>query len=297
MPLNNKSAHTGESSLPKRLLGKTGLKVSIIGMGGIVVMNESPAHCRQVIAEAIDKGVNYFDVAPSYGDAELKLGPALKPFRKGVHLACKTGQRSYSGAAAELKQSLKRLETDYLDVYQLHGLVDVEKDVKAALGSDGAIKAFVEAKKAGVIRNIGFSAHSPLVAITAMKEFEFDTIMFPVNFCIHFNSGLKTEVLALAKKLNMGIIGIKAVAKQKRQEKTNALSYPKCWYEPFDDPQIVELALYWTLSQDISLTIPAGEESLFRLSLKLAPHCKKLTEPQIKQLKAISSVVEPIFSV
>jgi predicted aldo/keto reductase-like oxidoreductase len=295
LPLINNTANTGKSSLPQRPLGKTGLKVSIIGMGGIVVMNAEPSHAGKVAAEAIDKGVNYFDVAPSYGDAELILGPALKPFRKDVYLACKTGQRSRSGAASELKQSLKHLETDHLDVYQLHGLVDVEKDVKTALGKDGAIKTFVEAKKAGVVRNIGFSAHSPAAAITAMKEFEFDTIMFPVNFCTHFNSGLETEVLALAKKQNMGIIGIKAIAKQKRRKSDIGVSYPKCWYEPFDDYQIVEPALSWALEQDISLTIPPGEESLFRLCLELAPHCRKLTESQLKNLEAISSAVEPIF--
>lgn len=295
MPINDKPAHTPESSLPRRLLGKTGLKVSIIGMGGIVVMNAEPSHAGKVVAEAIDKGVNYFDVAPSYGDAELKLGPALRPFRKDVYLACKTGQRSCSGAAGELKQSLKHLETNYFDVYQLHGLVDVEKDVKAALGKDGAIKAFVEAKKNGLIRNIGFSAHTPAAAITAMNEFEFDTIMFPVNFVVHFNSGLETEVLSLAGRQNLGIISIKAIAKQKRQQSTVGVSYPKCWYEPFDEPGTVELALSWAFSQNISLTIPPGEESLFRLCLKLAPHCKKLTESQLEYLKTITSAVEPIF--
>lgn len=296
MPINgSESVHTGKSSLPRRLLGKTGLKVSIIGMGGIVVMNEEPDHTRQVVAEVIDKGVNYFDVAPSYGDAEFKLGPALKPFRKDVYLACKTGQRSYSGAAGELKQSLRHLETGYFDVYQLHGLVDVEKDVKAALGKDGAIKALVEAKKNGLIRNIGFSAHTPAAAITAMKEFEFDTIMFPVNFSIHFNSGLETEVLSLAGRQNLGIIGIKALAKQKRQEGTAKVSYSKCWYEPFDDADTVELALNWAFSQNISLAIPPGEESLFRLCLNLAPHCRNLTKAQLERLAAISSMAEPIF--
>jgi aryl-alcohol dehydrogenase-like predicted oxidoreductase len=295
LPINNKSTHISQNSLPKRPLGRTGFKVSIIGFGGIVVMNEDSVHAGKVVAEAIDKGVNYFDVAPSYGDAELKLGPALKPFRKNVHLACKTGQRSFSGAADELKQSLKRLETDYFDVYQLHGLDDIEKDVKAALGKDGAIKAFVEAKKNGLIRNIGFSCHSPAAAITAMNEFEFDTIMFPVNFCTHFNSGMETEVIALAKKRNMGIIGIKAIAKQKRDVKSAEVHYPKCWYEPLDDPDAVELALNWAISQDISLTIPPGEESLFKLCLKSALYRRKLTESQMEQLKTISYNAEPVF--
>jgi len=297
MTIKNISEDCRQNPLPKRLLGKTGFNVSIIGMGGIVVMDQEHDNARQIVLQAIEKGVNYFDVAPSYGDAELKLGPALKPFRKDVYLACKTGQRTYDIASAELKQSLRHLETDYFDVYQLHGLVDVERDVKVALGKDGAIRAFVEAKRNGIIRNIGFSAHTPAAAITAMNEFEFDTIMFPVNFSAHFNSNFETEVLALAARQNLGIIGIKAAARRKRQEKAAKVSYPKCWYEPFDDPEIVELALSWVLSQSISLIIPPGEESLFRLCLKFAPHCGKLTVVQLKRLETIASADEPVFTV
>ncbi|MHB0946771.1 MAG: aldo/keto reductase [Sedimentisphaerales bacterium] len=297
MAAKNTSEDGRQNALPKRPLGKTGFNVSIIGMGGIVVMNETNDHAGQVVSDAVEKGVNYFDVAPSYGDAELKLGPALKPFRKDVYLACKTGNRTYSGAMEELEKSLKNLQTDYFDVYQLHGLIDVEKDVKATLAKDGAIRAFVEAKKNGIIRNIGFSAHTPAAAITAMTEFEFDTVMFPVGFSTHFDGNFEGEVLALAARQNLGIIGIKAAARRKRQENAVKMPHQKCWYEPFYDPEIVELALNWALSQNISLTIPPCEENLFRLFLKFAPNCRKLTEAQLKRLETIASADEPIFTV
>jgi aryl-alcohol dehydrogenase-like predicted oxidoreductase len=292
----NTANNSSQKPLPKRPLGKTSLNVSIIGMGGIVIRDTEPDYACRIVADAIEKGVNYFDVAPLYGDAEFKLGPALKPFRKDVYIACKTGQRSYAGAAAELKESLRRLETDHFDVYQFHGLDDIEKDVKAALGKDGAIKAFVEAKKAGVIRNIGLSVHRPSAAIMAMNEFDFDTIMFPVNFRTHFNCNLESEVLASAKKRNMGVIGIKAIAGHKCSQGTMSASHPKCWYEPIDDAAIAELALNWALQQDISVTLPPGDENLFKLCLKLAPSCKKLTESQIEQLKKIASEAEAIFT-
>ena len=105
-------------------------------------------HANRIVAEAVEKGVNYFDVAPSYGDAEIKLGPALEPYRKDVFLACKTTQRTKEGAAAELKESLKRLRTDHLDLYQLHALSDVQKDVDAAFGPgrrDGGLPRSEEA--------------------------------------------------------------------------------------------------------------------------------------------------------
>jgi aryl-alcohol dehydrogenase-like predicted oxidoreductase len=206
-----------QQKIPKRLLGKTGRKLSIIGFGGIVVANVTSLRAAGIVAEAVDKGINYFDVAPSYGDAELKLGPALKPFRSKCFLACKTGKRDKAGAKQELDNSLKNLKTDHLDLYQLHALIDIEKDVKAALAKDGAIQTFLEAKKQGIIDLIGFSAHSPQAALTAMREFDFDTILYPINFCCHFQGSFDQEVLAEAKKRNMGILALKAMAKQKWQ--------------------------------------------------------------------------------
>jgi aryl-alcohol dehydrogenase-like predicted oxidoreductase len=145
-----------KTTFPKRSLGKTGQELSIIGFGGIVVMNTEPEHAKKIVAEYVEKGINYFDVAPSYGDAELKLGPAIKPYRDRIFLACKTGKRDRAGAKDELDNSLKRLETDHIDLYQLHAITDVEKDVKAALSKEGAIQTFIEARKAGIIKYIGF---------------------------------------------------------------------------------------------------------------------------------------------
>ena len=120
---------SGKPSMPKMLLGKTGVRLSVIGLGGIVVMNETPEKAEKLVHESIEAGINYFDVAPSYGDAELKLGHALKPWRSNIFLACKTIQRDKNGACEELQRSLQRLQTDCIDLYQLHGLT-TEKDVK-----------------------------------------------------------------------------------------------------------------------------------------------------------------------
>ncbi len=137
------------AKLPQRAYGDTGQRLSIIGFGGIVVSGVEQEHANRVVAEAVEKGVNYFDVAPSYGDAEIKLGPALEPYRKNVFLACKTEHRTKEATAAELQESLKRLRTDYLDLYQLHAISDVRKDVDAVFAKGGAMEVFLEAKKAG----------------------------------------------------------------------------------------------------------------------------------------------------
>ena len=109
--------------MDKRAYGKTGEKLSIVGFGGIVVMNEKPSSASRIVAQAVERGINYFDVAPSYGNSEKILGPALEPYRNSVFLACKTGKRTKNEAATELHRSLKRLRTDHFDLYQLHGEV------------------------------------------------------------------------------------------------------------------------------------------------------------------------------
>ena len=169
------------NKLEKRSLGKTGEKLSILGFGGIVVMDSTPEQASERVKEAINCGVNYFDVAPSYGNAELMLGQALSPFRKDVFLACKTTERNKEGSRKELEQSLRNLQTDHFDLYQLHAVTSLQ-DVDTIFSSGGAMETFLEAREEGKIRFLGFSAHSVEAALELMNRFSFDTILFPVNF-------------------------------------------------------------------------------------------------------------------
>jgi len=281
--------------LPRRRLGRTGRDISIIGMGGIVVKDLEPAHAERIVRDAVARGVNYFDVAPTYGDAELKLGPALVPYRKNVFLACKTTQRKRAEAEAELRHSLERLGTDHLDLYQLHALNDVEKDVKVALGKGGALEAFLAAREKGLIRHIGFSAHTPEAALAALREFDFDTIMFPINFCLHFRKKYEVAVLEEARNRGLGIIALKALARQKWQDREQRKSYPRCWYEPVTDREFGALALSWTLAQGITAALPPGDERLFRLALEVAGGCRPPDETGLARLQAGADGLEPIF--
>ncbi|VGO11800.1 General stress protein 69 [Pontiella desulfatans] len=277
------------------LLGKTGLNVMPIGFGGIVVMDSEPKQASRAVADAIEFGINYFDVAPSYGNAEEKLGPALEPFRKDIHLACKTHRRDAKGARETLDQSLEHLKTDYFDVFQLHAITDVEEDVKAAFAKGGAMETILEARKAGIIKHVGFSAHSEAAALAALNEYDFDTVMLPVSFVLHYQKQFESKVLKEAKKRNCGIIALKTLSSNKRPEGQAPLKYKKCWYEPIDDPGLAELAMCWTLSQGVSLAVSPGEEVLLRMMMDLYPKLHKLTESEMETLKAYAAPQVPIF--
>ena len=116
VPSTFSEAASPTQPIARRALGKTGEHLSIIGFGGIVVMNEDAAHSKNIVAEAVDRGVNYFDVAPSYGDAQERLGPALAPYRKDCFLACKTEGRMKDDSRKQLEESLRLLKTDHVDL-------------------------------------------------------------------------------------------------------------------------------------------------------------------------------------
>ncbi len=280
--------------IPKRPLGRTGEKLSIIALGGIVVSKVEQAVADQYVREAIDQGINYYDVAPTYGDAQDRLGPALKPFRKNVFLACKTTQRGRQGAEAELAQSLQTLQTDHFDLYQLHGLTKTE-DVEQAFGPDGAMEVFLKAKKEGKTRFLGFSAHSEEAALLAMDKFDFDTILFPVNFACMLKAGFGPRVIARAKEKKMGILALKILARQKWPEASMRQEYPKCWYQPITDPEEGDLSFKFTLSQPVTAAVPPGDPRVFKRALELAHQFAPITPEEEAKLRTIASGLNPIF--
>ena len=294
--LQRSSSSTNLARLPQRDYGMTGVKLSIIGFGGIVVKDAQQQHANHVVAEAIEKGVNYFDVAPTYGNAELKLGPALEPYRKKVFLACKTTQRKRAGAAAELKESLKRLRTDYFDLYQLHAITDLEKDVDTVFAKGGAMEVFIEAKKQGQIRHLGFSAHSEEAALAAMERFDFDSILFPINFATFYKGNFGRKVIAAAKSKGVARLALKSLARQRwPKDDPSRKEYSKCWYQPLTEREEARLGLCFTLSQSVTAAIPPGEESLFRMAVDLAMALKPISKDDLEKVKQMAKSLNPVF--
>ncbi|TAL81281.1 MAG: aldo/keto reductase [Bacteroidetes bacterium] len=280
--------------IEKRSLGRTGEMLSMIGFGGIVVKDTTPEEASRLVKLAIDSGINYFDVAPSYGDAEIKLGPALEPYRRNVFLACKTGERTKVKARAELEQSLKNLRTDHLDLYQFHAVTTIS-DVDIILGPGGAMETFLEARKEGKIRFIGFSAHSVEAAMALMDRFDFDTILFPVNFTIWNAGNFGPQVLARAQEKKMGILALKSMAKGPWPDGADRSKYTKCWYEPLTSQEDIRMGLRFTLSHPVTAAIPPGEVELFKMALNVSGSLTPLNDDEVKLIKERAMKGKPLF--
>lgn len=280
--------------IEKRSLGKTGEMLSKIGFGGIIVKGATPREASELVKMAIDAGINYFDVAPTYGDAEIKLGPALEPYRKDVFLACKTRHRTKSESRIEMEQSLKNMRTDHFDLYQFHAVTTL-KDVETILGPGGALENSLEARKEGKIRFIGFSAHSVEAAMAMMDGFDFDTILFPVNFTTWNAGNFGPQVLARAQEKKMGILALKAMAKGPWQQGADRSKYPKCWYEPLTSAEDIRMGLRFTLSHPVTAAVTPGEAELFKIALSVSDKLNPLKKSEIKLIKERGAAGNPLF--
>ena len=270
--------------------------LSIIGFGGILCLGKSGREASDLVGEVVDRGVNYFDVAPSYGagEAEQKLGPALEPYRSKSFLACKTMSRDAQGSRSELELSLRRMRTDHFDLYQFHA-VSTMNDVEEIFAPQGALETFVQAREKGEIRYIGFSAHSEEAGLAMLDRFSFDSILFPANVVCERNGKFGPRVMEKAKQQGVTRLALKAMAYSPWPSRGDH-PFPKCWYRPIDDPPLARLALRFTLGEDVTSAIPPGEEKLFRIALDEASRYAPLTDDERNTLIERTIGVAPLFT-
>lgn len=192
-----------------RVLGKTGLRVSAIGFGGIPIQRVSEQEAVQIVERALDLGINFFDTARGYTDSETKLGSVLKRRREKAIIATKSMARTKEAMSADIKKSLAELGVDYIDLYQLHNVKD-ENALNQALAPDGALAALQEAKREGLIRHIGITGHVKDFLVKALKTSDLlETVQFPFNAVEEAES---RELLDVAQKVNAGVIAMKPLA-------------------------------------------------------------------------------------
>jgi len=285
----------GAGDMPLRPYGRDGVKLSIIGFPGLVLRNMEQEKANRLVAESVERGVNYFDVAPAYGDAEVKLGPALEAHRKNVFLACKTMHRDRDGAEADFKRSLERLRTDHFDLYQLHCLKEVAKDVDAAFAKGGVMEFIAEQRKAGRIRYVGFSAHTEEAALAALERFRFDSTLFPVNFGSWMKMKFGPRVVRKAAERGTAVLAMKGLCRNRWTQGDPLRKQFRMWYRPVHDRAEATLALRFTLSQPVVAAVPPANATVHRLALDLVPTVRPITQAETAELRALAETLDPLF--
>ena len=192
-----------------------------------------------------------------------------------------------------MENSLQKLQTDHFDLYQLHELT-TDEEVQTVFGKNGALETLVKAKRDGKIKHIGFSAHSVKAALFALKNFDFDSILFPINFACWNAGDFGPQVYAEAEKQGIGILALKAMALTTFGEKED-LIFKNCWYKPIDDERIMKQALRYTLSKKVTSAIPPGEYTLFLKALEFMQDFDLIEEEETKELLALAKNTKPVF--
>jgi len=281
------------NAMPTRSFGKTGYKVGILSLGGqaTLEMKGTEEESEKIINRAIDLGVNYIDTAASYGGgiSQLNIGKVMKMRRHEVWLSSKTHDRTYAGSMRLLEESLRNLQTDHLDTWQLHN-VQTKDQLNQIFAGDGAIKAMEKAKAEGMVRNIGITGHfEPLVLLEAIKRYPFDSILMAINAAdIHYLS-FKNYLLPEAQKRGIAIIGMKVATRgrmlsswtppplEEQQERLRT---------PLRGTITIKEALSYNMSLPVSTTI-IGIDNVSQIEedVKIASEFSPLCEAEMKEIE------------
>jgi len=266
-------------------------------LGSYAFSQASQTEADAVMERVIAAGVNHIDVAPTYGQAEERLGPWLARERDRFFLGCKTQERTKAGAAAELRRSLDRLQVGYFDLYQIHGITRVEQLDEVTMAG-GALEAIVEAREAGLIRFIGITGHgvnAPATFIEALRRFDFDSILFPMNFILYANASFRQkaeELLRQCRAKDAGTMIIKSIVRGPWGDQPKTYN---TWYEPFTDPEHIQQAVNFVLSQDVTGLCTAGDPDLLPLVLQACENFSPLSKTDQETLITSGAEYEPLF--
>ncbi len=281
-----------------RIFGKTGAKITIITMGGCGIGYVDQNEADKAIKLAMDNGVNMIDVAPTYGNAEIRLNSWIQKYRDKFFLSEKTLKRTKRGAWRQLNKSLEHLGTTHFDLYQFHAVSTME-EIEQILGEGGAMEAFKEAKETGLIKNIGITGHNDVRILKKALEQsdDFDTVLLPICVAAIVNPNPVNDfnkILKITREKNIGVTAIKAISKGRWR------SDPiySTWYEPLDTQEFIDQAVWFTLSQEgvTTYSLPC-DVKLWSLVLEAAKRYKKLNDKEQEKIinLAREKKFQPLF--
>jgi aryl-alcohol dehydrogenase-like predicted oxidoreductase len=283
--------------MEKRRFGRTGHMSTIVIFGSFAVGQLPQVEANTVMELLLEHGVNHIDVAPSYHDAELRLGPWLEKHRDRFFLGCKTQLRDRNEAREELHRSLERLRVDSFDLYQLHAVTTME-ELEQCFAPKGSLGAIIEAREQGLTRYIGITSHgmlAPRVQIAALERFDFDSLLFPLNFKMWADEEYRREattLLQMAAERDVGTMVIKSLTRGPWGDQEPRYH---TWYEPFDDADSIQQVLGFALSQPVTGAISAGEARLLPMILDAAERFRPMDASEQEKLLATADKYEPLF--
>ena len=281
-----------------RRFGRTGHMSTIAILGGAALGEVSQDDADVAISLAITYGVNHIDIAPSYGQAEARLSSWIPSERQRFFLGCKTLERSRESAWAELNRSLERMKTDHFDLYQAHAVNDLEKlDLVTRPG--GSLEAMIQARDQGLTNWIGITGHgvqSPRVMMEALRRYEFDSILFPINFIQYANSDFRREaeeLLSICRARDVGVMVIKSITRQPWGDLPERYH---TWYLPFENQEEIQSAINFALSQDITGLCSVGDTRLLPLFLQACQNFTRMNAQEQQNLISSAGQYSPLFS-
>jgi predicted aldo/keto reductase-like oxidoreductase len=282
----------------KRTIGRLGYEGSVVMFGAASLGKVTQAEADDSISFALGHGVNHFDTAASYGDAELRMGPWMPKVRSDIFLATKTGERTKEKAKAEIHRSLERLRVDSVDLLQLHAVGDMD-NLDQCTRKGGALEALLEAKEEGLIKAIGITGHghqAPVVHREALRRFPFDTVLLPLNYYLYSLPEYRGDfdaLMAAAGESGAAVRVIKAIAKGPWAPE-QARNYAT-WYEPFDVQEVIDACVHFVLSfPGVVGFASAGDIHLFPKIVDAVNRYGSLTGEQAERvLQAISGYASP----
>jgi len=283
--------------MERRRFGRTDHQSTIAIFGAAAFYEISQAEADKAIEKVIAAGVNHIDVAPGYGQAEERLGPWMPQIRGRFFLGCKTMERRKADATAELRRSLEILRVDKFDLFQLHAITSMaELDQVTTPG--GALEAVIEARAEGLTDYVGITGHgnhAPAVFLEALDRFDFDTVLFPINFVQYANPEYRQnteELLRQCRERDVGVMIIKAVAKLPWGERERIYN---TWYEPFDDPVQIQQGVNFALSQDVTGLCTSADVTILPMFLDACERFEPMDVRQQEELIATAGDYETIF--
>ena len=276
--------------MQQRRLGRLGHQSSVLIYGAAALGEADQDTADASIRLALDAGINHFDVAASYGDAELRLGPWMPEIRDRIFLATKTGLRDRDEAWAQINRSLERLRTDHVDLIQVHAVGDLpELDLVTRPG--GSLEAVVRAREEGLAGAVGITGHghdAPATHLEALGRFPFDTVLSPLNWVLAQDPAYLAAYQALAAEVqaqDAGLMIIKSAARRNWPEPVEH-TYTT-WYEPFDDSERITAAVAWILSHpEVTAIATPGDVRLLPLVIEAERHLGEVTRDEAEAVLA-----------